>query len=573
MNTRILDLYQNQAIIKASDVNMLEKEIRKQPYMQSLRSLHLLAVHKFQPEKYQQTLALTAAYTTDKKVLYELINGKKKHIVMPNEPLPGLANDPIKPLREEVVSQMASAPKSSAPVEKPAEKTLAEKLQAIAQEKAQLNKDLADLKAESQVESPEEHQVETEVILEEKPQEQVILEEKPSIENIETNENQAIEAPTLSPAHLAEERLIATMRKFDEFVKDPANIKTDVVDPDWAKTKGRQQENQDDEAFQGQTSFHETTTDGDDFWIKNPIKNTPEVQPIQAKNLEENHQPKIEEAIAEVLDLADENPSENSLATEAISQNQPEIEAPMIEEIAADWQPMQINLPKQDALIAEQAEPVLLETPAVLAKVELLETPPVLPEAAQIIEPKVEASTQIQASQDIIVAEEIKADIKPEPRPNTPVATEILAIETKHQPEDLAPEPTNTEILQEEISIAEANDLDTDSNVGTFISTWKSWLKMSPSKPNADKNDPKTYIIDRFIDLNPKLVKKPEQEFKFVEKDGDISHLMTETLAKIYIDQKYYAKAIWAYQILLKKYPEKKFEFKNQIKAINKLMK
>lgn len=33
-----------------------------------------MALHQFQPEAYQKELALTAAYTTDKKILYQLIN-------------------------------------------------------------------------------------------------------------------------------------------------------------------------------------------------------------------------------------------------------------------------------------------------------------------------------------------------------------------------------------------------------------------------------------------------------------------------------------------------------------------
>ena len=36
------------------------------------------------------------------------------------------------------------------------------------------------------------------------------------------------------------------------------------------------------------------------------------------------------------------------------------------------------------------------------------------------------------------------------------------------------------------------------------------------------------------------------------------SSIMTETLAKIYLEQKKYTKAIQAYEILILKYPEKK---------------
>jgi hypothetical protein len=39
---------------------------------------------------------------------------------------------------------------------------------------------------------------------------------------------------------------------------------------------------------------------------------------------------------------------------------------------------------------------------------------------------------------------------------------------------------------------------------------------------------------------------------------ADNSMLMTETLARVYLEQKKYQKAIQAYEILILKYPEKK---------------
>ena len=46
---------------------------------------------------------------------------------------------------------------------------------------------------------------------------------------------------------------------------------------------------------------------------------------------------------------------------------------------------------------------------------------------------------------------------------------------------------------------------------------------------------------------------------------------MTETLAKVYVQQKNYKKAITAYKILILKYPEKSGFFADQIRAIEKL--
>ena len=71
MNTRILELVQNPALIEASDLSLLNKEISETPYAQSIRALYLYAVNKFDTENYKKQLTTTAAYTTDKKILYQ----------------------------------------------------------------------------------------------------------------------------------------------------------------------------------------------------------------------------------------------------------------------------------------------------------------------------------------------------------------------------------------------------------------------------------------------------------------------------------------------------------------------
>ena len=84
MNTRILDLIKNPELIQIEDLKLLEPEIEKMPYMQSLRAIYLLGVHQFYNEQFQTELTKTAAYTTDKKILYHLINKNK---IQPNTSL------------------------------------------------------------------------------------------------------------------------------------------------------------------------------------------------------------------------------------------------------------------------------------------------------------------------------------------------------------------------------------------------------------------------------------------------------------------------------------------------------
>ena len=131
------------------------------------------------------------------------------------------------------------------------------------------------------------------------------------------------------------------------------------------------------------------------------------------------------------------------------------------------------------------------------------------------------------------------------------------------------PEP-KAEIETEKVS--EVVKPTSSSNVTSFISTWKSWLKIDRSEiVTPSEQDKKAAIIDKFIENNPKISPiKEDVDFIVKEKSNDISHLMTETLAQLYVEQKLYTKAIQAYKILQEKHPEKTEEFEERIEEIKK---
>ncbi|MDQ5930721.1 MAG: hypothetical protein QG594_2509 [Bacteroidota bacterium] len=82
----------------------------------------------------------------------------------------------------------------------------------------------------------------------------------------------------------------------------------------------------------------------------------------------------------------------------------------------------------------------------------------------------------------------------------------------------------------------------------------------------------KAEIIDKFIETNPKISPiKQTAIVPAVQSDPykeDNSYLMTETLARVYLEQKKYTKAIQAYEILILKYPEKITFFADRISDI-----
>ncbi len=82
-------------------------------------------------------------------------------------------------------------------------------------------------------------------------------------------------------------------------------------------------------------------------------------------------------------------------------------------------------------------------------------------------------------------------------------------------------------------------------------------------------------LIDKFIEQDPKL--EPTSDASQVDIKASVKmnkeELMTETLAKVYLEQKKYKKALQAYKILSLKYPEKSSFFADRIKAVKQLQK
>ncbi|MBL29730.1 MAG: hypothetical protein CMC81_00585 [Flavobacteriaceae bacterium] len=133
----------------------------------------------------------------------------------------------------------------------------------------------------------------------------------------------------------------------------------------------------------------------------------------------------------------------------------------------------------------------------------------------------------------------------------------------------------NPKINQKEKIILKKKSIENDDAVDRL--NFLQWISLTEKSFEKRKFDVNSKKVESFIEKNPKikrLEKKPvsETDFNIVLKNSfSPEELMTETLARIFIKQKKFDKAIQAFKILSLKYPEKNTLFANEIDKLIKL--
>ena len=175
----------------------------------------------------------------------------------------------------------------------------------------------------------------------------------------------------------------------------------------------------------------------------------------------------------------------------------------------------------------------------------------------------------------VVDCEEIKSKIRLESKTN-PIEQSILT-----SIEGVSEGKEDTKIAVEKLEIGKP--------LGFSINekhSFQEWLQLSRIEPIVRKKEnlvsietlaleeekkKKTELIDKFIESSPKIspVRQEDVSKTYAEQsETNNSYLMTETLARVYLEQKKYQKAIQAYEILILKYPEKSSFFANRISDI-----
>lgn len=664
MNPRILELVTLPQNIKIEDLEVLKNEIQNKPYMQSIRALYLYGIHKYQPENYKTELTTTAAYTTDKKILYQFINGEIQDVrpevitqkkeeekvvekvdndVVPNEkiveevtsteeivqekpivsigynkqpfPLPKTENKPVfiegkqnrilfegeENFLDEENSQIVDVESSlesgnlvvtnkaviddSKLDDKTAESS-ASNNQNFETEKVEVenfakedviseNKEkVADLEIEN-VENKNEEEItndEKPVFLTPKIQEPtpevVINEEKietKKIEDVVENSSELsfqgldsfmpnVEIPSAKKETVTPKTSIPVVNKHEEEMKR-------LIEEVERKVKEKKQLNADKKKVEaekevvenahGEINFSQTQ----DFIVD---KKENDAQPEATKENLNDNTPQKAEAVEE-KDEAEELQKSEEIKTE----------------LNSTWKPMTLDAQKPDSTISkaikidgkpqeEKISEIIEERPveSILIQEEVDDSV----EALDLNNKKEEAVQQSKEELPVMNLSFFSSDISQ------------LSVEEKAgkniEIEDKKPTIEDSNKLNENVEIesseAQKSANTEDSNIPTFINTWQSWLKIDRTEEiEKQKVESKNKAIEAFIENNPKISQlKDEVQFVAKEKTDDISHLMTETLANLYVEQKLYSKSIKAFQILAEKFPEKKSYFEGKIEEI-----
>ncbi len=183
----------------------------------------------------------------------------------------------------------------------------------------------------------------------------------------------------------------------------------------------------------------------------------------------------------------------------------------------------------------------------------------------------------------VVDSEVIKPEIRLEPKTNTLEQSILTTIISSSQIETAEKE------INLNLAMTAKENLEIGKPLGFSINekhSFQEWLQLSRTQPierekesevnskttalDEDKKK-KAELIDKFIQASPKIspIKKGgESDTSFETNKTDNSYLMTETLARVYLEQKKYQKAIQAYEILILKYPEKSSFFADRISDI-----
>ncbi|HFK5544609.1 TPA: hypothetical protein ACG0AR_001467 [Elizabethkingia anophelis] len=473
MNERILHIIKFPDSLKASDIGELRREISNYPYVQPIRALFLMALHQFQPEAYQKELALTAAYTTDKKILYQLIN-------------------PVSHQQEQIA-------------EVPVQKATAELTVAVEEpEELEVDEGTTEFEKEAVLEEKTEkiasEDVESVAIAQDSEEENiinVIKETDPTEEDYLSAQTSFAGADNFLPdvkfsipdnhTEYAKEKKPSAVPGFQH------SFVTTITQPIITDTSASAEEHKEEEKHIDHSTLDFADNTHFDF-LSRPAE----------ENVSSGISDKVEIQEPEDINAAEDTVEENIpvIINEALEEESVIADIPEpVADLNDDWKPMSFDAHIPDALIGKSVTQVIEEK---LPEPELKEE--IIPE------PEVtEAHEEAPAAEEVVenkIIEEVSAKESSE-RPVInysffgTAGTDKEREEVKPEAVTEEPQDSNEEKMEEEIMTETKQETIVTSNVSSFINTWQNWLhKEKPENVDVER---KNKAIEKFIENNPRI--------------------------------------------------------------------
>ncbi len=558
--------------ITEKQADALGSVLNEFPYFQSARALRLKGLYNQNSFKYNYALKVTAAHTSDRSVLFEFIT---------SEAFTSIQNDfyeqklrdllEITVFESEIISpeQIQKAIEIKTDVEEEAVAETTKEVQIPAVEIPSVSQTL---KTEESVKVEEPIQVEESI----KVETPTITEEPKKVPEIDPSIFLAIkEAQTVT---------------FEKPVIKEEPKKIPEIDPS---------------IFLAIKEAHSVTFEKPVIETENKIepvdsisniteetKASPIIEAIEPIKTEEPKIDRIENSILSSIKVS-ETPSAPEPVKEIEEPKFDRIENSILSSIkeaeaASTEEPSKIEEPETIPVVEQSISNIIEEDEDEGDVIEEMIIPEFKPNPVErsILSSIKEAEKEAEIPATKEVKEEIQTTIKEEVLETVP---EIIAEEIQEEKveEEQTEEETNESVKTAEEHLELGKPLDFSlSEKHSF----QEWLQLSRTEPIDRSNDispeekakieaekeeerqKKAEIIDKFIETNPKISPiKPGTSAPVVQIESNVednSYLMTETLARVYLEQKKYTKAIQAYEILILKYPEKITFFADRISDI-----
>lgn len=544
--------------ITENQAEALGSVLNEFPYFQSARALRLKGLYNQNSFKYNYALKVTAAHTADRSVLFDFIT---------SETFTSIQNDfydqklkellEIKVFDSEIVSfePVVKIPEIRIdPIEQSILKSIKEATTVVFEEPSKIEQKAAELFIEesllAKIEEIESKTFEGPVKIQEQtieytaepsiaiPTEEEILSTFKEVTGEEAIEN-LVNEQTI--AIINEEEILNSFKEVteaEEKIIEPAFIIEEPISAfEEEKTESPLNVTAEIEDITVEAIVNESVLTPSEEEILNTFREVTETEEkiIETETVETILTPSEEEILNTFKEVAEVEEKTTDLIIE-----KPVTRITFFDEIVEDDEIPEVHAdPIEESIIVsiKEASTVSFEEPVIT------EEPKAEAEPLEIEVPKIEVSESVKEAQE-----------------NLEIGKPIDFVREKHS-------------FQEWLQLSRAEPIDRTAEAPKDIENdEKKTIETTEIVSVEEEKKKKAEIIDRFIEANPKIspikptMATPLIQFNINEEEN--SYLMTETLARVYLEQKKYTKAIQAYEILILKYPEKISFFADRISDI-----